>query len=98
MEFIKLSKYAPSLSSDPRDQMSNFVTGVLEDLQEECQLAMLHDNMDISCLIVYARKAEEAMAKLKSRDAKRARSCDGGSSKNRLEIQDKPRFKKRVSN
>ena len=33
----------------------------------------------------------------KSRDAKRERSSDGGSSKNRLEIQDKPRFKKQVS-
>ena len=34
----------------------------------------------------------------KIRDAKRARSYDGCSSKNKLEIQDKPRFKKRVSN
>ena len=34
----------------------------------------------------------------KNRDAKRARSFDGGSSKNRLEIQDKPRFKKWDSN
>ncbi|TMX04496.1 hypothetical protein EJD97_008246 [Solanum chilense] len=37
---------------------------------------------------------EEARAKQKSKDAKRARSFDGGSSKNRLEIHDKPRFKK----
>ena len=28
LEFVKLSKYAPSLVSDPRDQMSHFVTGV----------------------------------------------------------------------
>ena len=34
----------------------------------------------------------------KSRDAKRERSSDGGSSKNRLEIQDKTRFKKRDAN
>ena len=34
----------------------------------------------------------------RSGDAKRARSLDGGSSKNRLEIQDKHKFKKRVSN
>ena len=32
MEFIKLSKYAPSLASDRRDQMSPFVMAVLEDL------------------------------------------------------------------
>ena len=36
LKFIKLSKYDPSLVSDPRDQMSHFVEGVSEDLQEEC--------------------------------------------------------------
>ena len=59
---------------------------------------MLHDNMNISHLMVHAKHVEEAWSKRKSRDAKRARSFDGGSSKNRREIQDKPRFKKRVSN
>ena len=34
----------------------------------------------------------------KNRHDKRARSFDGGSSKNRFEIQDKPKFKKRGSN
>ena len=37
IEFIKLSKYAPSLVSDPRDQMSLFLMGVSDNLQEECQ-------------------------------------------------------------
>ena len=59
---------------------------------------MLHDNLHISRLIVRSQHVEEARAKRKSRDAKRARTFVGGSSKNRLEIQDKPRFKKRVSN
>ena len=48
--------------------------------------------------MVYARMVEEARDKWKSRDANRARSFGGGSSKNSLEIQDKPRFKKWVSN
>ena len=59
---------------------------------------MMHDNMNISHLMVHAQQVEETRSKRKSRDAKRARSFDGGSSKNRLEIEDKPRFKKRVSN
>ena len=59
---------------------------------------MLYDNMNISHLMVYARRVEEGRAKGKTRDAKRERSFNGGSSKNRLEIQDKPKFKKRVSN
>ena len=74
--------------------MSNFVTGVSKDLQEEYESAMLHDNMNISCLIAYARRVEEERTKRKTRDAKRARSFDEGSSNNRLEIQDKPKFKK----
>ena len=68
--------------------MSRFVTGVSKDLQEECQSSMLHDNMNISHLMVYARRVEEARAKPKSRHAKRERSFDGGSSKNRLEKKD----------
>ena len=59
---------------------------------------MLHDNMNIFCLMLRARRVEEVRAKRKSRDAKRAKLFDGGSAKNRLEKQDKPRFKKHVSN
>ena len=69
-----------------------------EDLQEECQSAMLHYNMNISLLMVYTRRVEEERAQRKSRDVKRYRSFDVDSSKNRLEIQDKPSFKKRGSN
>ena len=53
LKFTKLSKYDPSLLSDPRDKMSCFVTGVSDDLQEECHSAMLHDNMNIYHLMVH---------------------------------------------
>ena len=78
--------------------MRRFVTGVSHDLQEECHSAMIHDNMNISHHMTHSKYVEESRDKMKSRDFNRARSFDGGSSKNRLEIQDKPRFKKRVSN
>ena len=97
LKFTKLWKYASSLVFDPRDKMSLFVTGVTEELQEEFHSAMLHDNMNICRLMVHARRVEEARAKRKSRDANISRSFNGGSSKNSLEIQDKPRFKKKVS-
>ena len=93
LKFTKLSKYAPSLVSDPRDEMSHFVTEVSDDFQEEWHSSMLHDNMNIYLLMVHFKHVEEARSRRKSRDAKRARSFDGGSSKNRLEIQDKPIFK-----
>ena len=78
--------------------MSHFVMEVSEDLQEEWHSTILHDNMNISCFMVHGRRLEEARDKRKSRYSKRARPFNGGSSKNRLQILDKPRFKKRVSN
>ena len=36
LKITKLSKYATSLVSDPRDEMSHFVIGVSDYLQEEC--------------------------------------------------------------
>ena len=76
LKFIQFSKYAPSLVSDPRDKMSRFVKGVSDDLQEECHLAMLHENMNISRLMVHAKHVEEKRARRKSRETKRARTFD----------------------
>ena len=57
--------------------MSYFLMGVLEDLHEESQSGTLHDNMNISHLMVYTKRVEEGRAKRKSRDAKSSRSFDG---------------------
>ena len=84
LKFTKLSKYALSLVSDPRDEMNRFVIWVPDDLQEECNSAVLHANMNIYRLMVHAQHVEEARAKRKSRDAKRVKSFDSGSSKGRL--------------
>ena len=54
--------------------------------------------MNISRLMVHANQGEETWDKSKSSDAKRARSFDSGSSKGRIDIQNKPRFKKRFPN
>ena len=47
---------------------------------------MLHENINISRLMVHDQHVEEARAKRKSQDAKRARSFDGGSSKGWIEV------------
>ena len=54
--------------------------------------------MNISFLMVHGKHVEVARAKSKNRDYKREKSFDGGSFKSSVEIQDKPRLKKRVSN
>ena len=47
--------------------------------------------------MVNAKPVKVTRSRRKSNDAKRSRFYYGGSSKNRLEIQGKTRFKKRVS-
>ena len=53
LKFTKLSKYAPSLVSNSRDEKSRIITGVSDDLLEERHSAMLNDNMNIYRLMVH---------------------------------------------
>ena len=57
--FTKLSKYAPSLVSYPRYEINFFVTGVSDDLQEECYSDMFHDNINIYRLMVLEKHVED---------------------------------------
>ena len=84
--------------SNPRDEMSHFVTGVSDDLVEECHDEMLHNDMNLSLLIEHAQHVEESRLKRKNNEAKRERSYNGGTSKGKFEIQDKLKLKKRFSN
>ena len=45
LKFIKMSKYASSLVSNARDEISHYVMCVSEDLEDECYVAMLHHNI-----------------------------------------------------
>ena len=58
---------------------------VSDDLVEECHLEMLHDNMDISRLMVNSQQFEESRLNRKIRDARKTRSYEGGASKGKLE-------------
>ena len=60
LKFKIFSKYAPSLVSNPRDEMSCFLMRMSDDLVEECRSAMLHDNINISHLLVYAKQGDES--------------------------------------
>ena len=55
LKFTKLSIYAPSLVSNPTDEMSYFVTGVSYYLVEDFHSETLHENMDISRIMVHAQ-------------------------------------------
>ena len=59
---------------------------------------MVDDNINISHIMVHAQQVEETRFKRMSRVANKAMSFDGGSSKGRIDIQDKTKLKKRFSN
>ena len=59
---------------------------------------MLHDKMDIYLLRVHAQQVEVSSIKRNNRELKRERPYNGGTSKGKFNIQDKPKFKKIFSN
>ena len=97
-KFVKLCRYATSLVSNSRDEMSRFLTGIAEDLEEECRAAMLHDNMDLSILMVHVQQVEESRKRKQTMVGNKSTQADANfSRKSNTEIRDKPRFKKGFS-
>ena len=60
LKLSMLCRYAPSLVSNPRDEMSHFVMDVDDQVMEECRTMMVHDYMTLARLIVYAQSIEES--------------------------------------
>ena len=96
---FKLSRYATSLVSNSRDEMSRFLTGINGDLEEECRYTMLHDNMDLSRLMVHVQQVEENRKKRGVYEFRRPKPHDqagpsNGGNKNNFGLREQPRFKK----
>ena len=85
LKFSTLSRYAPSLVSNPRNEMSHFLMGLVDFVTEESCMAMLHGDMTLARLMVYAESIQESKHRRIDRSLKRGRDSDQG----------KPRFKKR---
>lgn len=58
LKFFKLSEYTSSLVAISMDKMRRFVTGVLEDLVDDCRAAMLHGYIDLGRMMVHAQHVE----------------------------------------
>ncbi|XP_015081298.1 uncharacterized protein LOC107024877 [Solanum pennellii] len=88
--------YFPERRERLRDEMRRFVTGVSEDLEEECQAFMLHDNMDLCRLMVHAQQVEESHRRKRGREDKKPKPSDqaGCSSGTRMQKVDKSGPKK----
>ena len=55
LKFNQLAKYAPDLIFDTRASMSKLVIGVSGLILKECRTAMLHRDMDLARLMMYAQ-------------------------------------------
>ena len=56
--------------------MSRFMTGVSEDLVEDCMAAMLHYNMDMGRLIVHAQQVDESRCKRRIHEGEKPKTAD----------------------
>ena len=95
LKFVKLSRYATFLVSNSRDEMSRFLIGIVEDIQEDCRIAMLNDNMDLSRRMVHVQQVEERRKRKHTRAGNRSRQAEENfSRKSSTATRDKRRFKK----
>ena len=85
-KFSMFCIYAPSIVLTPRDEMSHFVFEVADLVREVSRTSMLHHDMTLARLMVYAKSIEEYKHGRISRNMKRSASSDQG----------KYRFKKRI--
>ena len=71
LKFMFSSKYAPSLVSTPRDEISMFFTGVSDIVKEECHTTTLNGDMIIYRIMMYAQSIVVSKLGRRSRAAKR---------------------------
>ncbi|XP_010314900.1 uncharacterized protein [Solanum lycopersicum] len=91
--------YGSKVEVDPQkfiDEIYKILYAMGFSTSEKFELA-IYKLKDVSQALHF-KHVDKARSKRNSRDSKKERSLDGGSSKNRLETQENPRFKKRVSN
>ncbi|XP_069152798.1 uncharacterized protein [Solanum lycopersicum] len=99
LKFVKISRYATSLVSNSRDEMRRFLTGINGDLKKEWRSAMLHNNIDLSRLMVQVQQVKDSLKKRGVHDVRRPRPpdqggpCHGGH-KNNFGVREQPKFKK----
>ncbi|XP_027770905.1 uncharacterized protein LOC107009362 [Solanum pennellii] len=101
LKFVNLSKHASSLVANSRDEMSRFVTGVSEDLVEDCRASMLHDSMDLGRLMVHTQQMEESRRKRKVHESKKPRIADlagPSSGKSSFGVNNRPKFNRHSGN
>ncbi|KAH0725447.1 hypothetical protein KY284_001312 [Solanum tuberosum] len=74
LKFTQLSRYAPHIVADSRDQMNKFLYGVSDLVKIKCRNVMLLKDMNISKLMNHAQQAEGDKLWEKAKENKKART------------------------
>ena len=79
--------------------MSRLLIVINGDLEEECRSSMLHDNMDLSRLMMHVQQDEQSCKKRGVRGDRRLKTQgqanpNHGGHRNKFGIPENPRFKK----
>ena len=92
LKFLRLLRYATSLVSNNRDEMSRLLKGITKDLEEECRSAMIHDNLELFRLMVHVQQVEDSWKKMGARRPKTHDQADpsNGSNKNNFAVREHP--------
>uniref|UniRef100_M1DEG7 Polyprotein n=1 Tax=Solanum tuberosum TaxID=4113 RepID=M1DEG7_SOLTU len=67
----RLSRYVPSIVTDPRMKMSKFVSGVSDLIEKECSMDILKNDTNIDHLVIHAQRFEREKLDERSRGPKR---------------------------
>ena len=62
--------------SNPRDEINFLVMGVADLVRRECHVVMLHDDMTLGRLMLYAQSIEESKLRRMSRSLKSSGASD----------------------
>ena len=86
LKFTMLFRYAPSLVSNHKNEMSSFMITVADLVKEECRMAMRYYDIGFSRIMIYTQSINESKLRRISRNFMRSESNE----------KNQHRFKKRV--
>ncbi|KAF3623395.1 hypothetical protein FXO38_30779 [Capsicum annuum] len=80
LRFTQLARYTPHMVADNRAKMSKFISGVNDNMVNECRSTMLNSDMILARLMTHAQQIEKQKVRIRERQNKRARSAPSSAS------------------
>ncbi|XP_049378140.1 uncharacterized protein LOC125842904 [Solanum stenotomum] len=94
-DFVRTSPPVYLGSKNSRAKMNQFMMGVSKLVENECRVAMLIDDMDISRLMIFSQRIEELKLKKESKEKKRSTLDDDEPLDDESDGHDRPKFRQK---